>query len=438
MNPETLHPPTPSRERERLEIFRTLRSEIRGSTEYLLTGVDVAKQTHHAFFGTPAGETLRKHFVFGNHRAGFEGLLSLAGDLQLRQQLPQRVFGLEPTGVYHKPLLEYLIGEGEQAVLVSNVAVARNRELLDGRWDKNDIVDPANVADLVGQARCLFPDDPELGLRELRNLVRARIRMKKLEHALRMQIRNHLVAQFFPELECAYPKGGSDTMVLAVIRHCWEPREIAQLDFDAFWNRVAAPRWGKRQEPRLRAVWQAAQVSIGCTMDDAIRWEAPRLVDRLEHLREELRELGGRLREAAQAQPGYPSVISIPGVGPVLGAMILAAIGDPHRFDHPRQVLRLAGLDLCARRSGKTSDRAVAKISKQGKGALRYALVQASIVAARSHPVTRAYFTKLLKGREQERGIRLKRHVKMASKLLVVAWTLMKKGETFDPETFMS
>ena len=64
--------------------------------------------------------------------------------------------------------------------------------------------------------------------------------------------------------------------------------------------------------------------------------------------------------------------------------------------------------------------------------------MQASNGAARSHPVTRAYFTKLLKGREQERGLRLKRHVKMASKLLVVAWTLMKKGETFDPETFMS
>jgi hypothetical protein len=69
---------------------------------------------------------------------------------------------------------------------------------------------------------------------------------------------------------------------------------------------------------------------------------------------------------------------------------------------------------------------------------LRYALVQASIGAVRLHPMPRAYFTKSLKGREQERGIRLNRHVKMAAKLLVVARTLIKKGETFDPDHFVS
>ena len=121
-----------------------------------------------------------------------------------------------------------------------------------------------------------------------------------------------------------------------------------------------------------------------------------------------------------------------------MAAMILAAIGDPRRFQHPRQVLRLAGLDLCASRSGKSSDRAVPKISKQGKGGLRFALVQASIIASRTNAATRTYFSRLLKGREQERGIKLKMHVKMAAKLLVVAWTLMKRDETFDPAIFMS
>ena len=69
---------------------------------------------------------------------------------------------------------------------------------------------------------------------------------------------------------------------------------------------------------------------------------------------------------------------------------------------------------------------------------LRYALVQASIVASRTNAVTRTYFSRLLKGREHERGIKLKMHVKMASKLLVVAWTLMKRDETFDPAIFIT
>jgi transposase len=424
-------------EQDRLKVFRALRAEIRGSAHHMIIGIDVAKDRHHAFFGTAAGKTLRKGFVFHNSRSGFDALLSLSDDLQRRHSLPQRVFGLEPTGVYHKPLLEDLLGRGELAVLVSNVAVARNRQLLDGRWDKNDRADTANVADLVGQARCLFADHPQGPVRELRSLVRARIRLKRQEHALRMRIRNHVVVQYFPELERGYTQGGGDHLVLAVIRHCLDPREVAQMDFDTFWNTVAAPRWGQRQEDRMRTVWEAAKTSIGCALDPTIRWEAPRLVDRLEEFRDDLAVLEQRMHTVSGQLPGHANVLSIPGVGPVLAAMILAAIGNAHRFQHPRQVLRLAGLDLCASRSGKGSERAVPKISKQGKGALRYALVQASIVASRAHPATRAYFSRLIQGREQERGIRMKMHVKMASKLLVVAWTLMKHDRRFDPAVFM-
>jgi transposase len=76
-------------------------------------------------------------------------------------------------------------------------------------------------------------------------------------------------------------------------------------------------------------------------------------------------------------------------------------------------------------------------ISKQGKAALRYALVQAAMVAAAKNPTVRTYFSKLLKGREFERGINLKMKVKLAAKMLVIAWTLMKRNETFKPSCFM-
>jgi hypothetical protein len=40
---------------------------------------------------------------------------------------------------------------------------------------------------------------------------------------------------------------------------------------------------------------------------------------------------------------------------------------------------------------------------------------------------------RLLKGREKEKGIKTKLRVKIAAKLLRIAWTLMKKKEAFDP-----
>ena len=44
-----------------------------------------------------------------------------------------------------------------------------------------------------------------------------------------------------------------------------------------------------------------------------------------------------------------------------------------------------------------------------------------------------AYFTEKLKGREREKGIGTKMRVKLSAKMLVIAWTIMKKKEKFDP-----
>jgi transposase len=43
------------------------------------------------------------------------------------------------------PALNHMIRKG----LVGGVSVKNNRQLLDCRWDKNDIKDAANVADLI-------------------------------------------------------------------------------------------------------------------------------------------------------------------------------------------------------------------------------------------------------------------------------------------------
>ena len=44
----------------RLQEFRQVKKEIRGSTEHLIVGLDIAKERHNAFFGTATGKTLHK------------------------------------------------------------------------------------------------------------------------------------------------------------------------------------------------------------------------------------------------------------------------------------------------------------------------------------------------------------------------------------------
>jgi transposase len=422
---------------DRLEQFKQMKDSIRGSEKVLLVGIDVAKNNHHAFFGTPNGKTLRKNLVFDNSIKGFEALRGLTGDLQNKHGLAKVVYGLEPTASYHKPLAEYLIRQKEHVVYVSNVAVARNRGLLDGRWDKNDKKDAANVADLVGQGHCIYYDVPEESLRELRSLIAFRMRMKKGEHSLRMRLRNNIFAQYFPELDRLYIKTGQpDDLVLSIAEHCLDPREIAKMEFDAFLKLITTRKIRIEQERRLRELWTFAKESAGCEVHAAARWEAKSLVTQLKSVRETVKENEKQMAKAAENFPEYAYLLSIPGFGPIVSAMVLAAIGNASRFASSKQVVRLAGLDLSAERSGKSSNSAKPVISKQGKAALRYALVQAAMVASTANPVIRSYFSRLIKGRELERGIQLKMKVKLAAKLLVVAWTLMKRGEQFNPSCF--
>ena len=109
--------------RNRLKEFRQLRQEIRHSEEYLIVGIDIAKDQHHAYFGTATGKTLLRRLVFSNDYEGFRKLLDQGEALQVRHSLKKVVYGMEPTANYHKPLGEYLITQERTVVLVSGVTV---------------------------------------------------------------------------------------------------------------------------------------------------------------------------------------------------------------------------------------------------------------------------------------------------------------------------
>jgi len=414
----------------RLEQFRQMKKEIRGSEQYLIVGIDAAKEKHNAFFGTAHGKTLIKKLVFDNTVEGFEKLDAFVERVKVQYSLSKVVFGIEPTANYHKPLAEHLLKCGRMVVLVSGVAVKNNRQLLDGRWDKHDVKDAANVADLMSQGKCLFYEYPLMPLRNVRILVALKRRLKKREQGASVCIRNHMLAQYFPELDQHY----GSTEALAVVRECLDPSVIAGMEYDDFCRTVAPGRMTLAKERRVGAIWRAAVDSVGCTMGEAAAYEAQVMVDRLKQLRQAIKEIEGKLEDACMAFPEYTYLLSIPGFGPDVSSKVLGAIGNPHRFANGKQVLKMAGLDLCANRSGKTSSSATPVISKQGKADLRYALYQAAHIASLKNKAFIAYFTNKLKGRAQEKGISRKMRVKLSAKLLIIAWTLMKKKECFDPK----
>jgi transposase len=304
--------------------------------------------------------------------------------------------------------------------------------LLDGRWDKHDTKDSANVADLISQGKCLYYEYPELKLRQLRGLLSFKRRLKRQEHGLRVRIRNHLLAQYFPEFDRYF--GRSESEGLAIVRWCLDPSVIAGLEYEEFVRLVAPGRRALRQQERLRAIWQKASVSIGCEAGQAVRFEAKLMVEGLRQIRGALRATEAKITDLCLQFPEYEYLLTIPGFGPDVSSKVLGAIGDPFRFTRGKQVLKMAGLDLVANRSGKRSDGVLPVISKNGKADLRYALYQAAVIGSSKNCHFIRWFTNKVCGRQREKGIKVRMRVKLSAKLLIIAWTVMKNKEPFNPD----
>ena len=370
--------------------------------------------------------------VFENSRQGFAQLLTESEAIRTKNKLGTVIFGLEPTANYHKPLGQYLVGHEQEIVLVSGTAVRRNRELLDGRWDKHDLKDAANVADLISQGKFQYYEHPRIEIRELRELLSLKKKLKRQEHGLRVRIRNNLLSQYFPEMEPYYNCYERDN--LAIIKNCLSPAVIGGMDYPDFFKTVVSRKSGLRQDKHLHRIWQLAGESIGCESDEGTACEAQVVVEQLKSTRQAIEQVEDIILKLCGSFSEYKALISIPGFGPDISSKVLAYIGDQYRFEKASQVLKMAGFDLNASRSGKSSQDAKPVISKKGKADLRYGLYQAALVASTRTKVFKKYFEEKVQGREKEKGIKTKMRVKLAAKMLVIAWTLMKNKEPFNPE----
>ena len=96
----------------------------------------------------------------------------------------------------------------------------------------------------------------------------------------------------------------------------------------------------------------------------------------------QLAPLDRELRLFARRQAGCKALMGQFGVGELTAVTILAELGDARRFSSSRDAVRFAGLDITVHQSDQR--RAAGHLSRQGPPALRWALFEASMCAARA------------------------------------------------------
>ena len=132
----------------------------------------------------------------------------------------------------------------------------------------------------------------------------------------------------------------------------------------------------------------------------------------------------------AERLPAYALLRTIPGVGPTVGAILLAEIGDIAWFTKFSQLRKLAGLDIVRVQSGQFAGQA--RISKCGRGLLRWALYHAAVGLART-AAGRARLAASKAKRQGDRYAGFKAIVELAAKLLRVVWGVWRSGTPYDP-----
>ena len=114
-------------------------------------------------------------------------------------------------------------------------------------------------------------------------------------------------------------------------------------------------------------------------------------ISQLNCIAETLANLASEMNRLASSLPEYNVVMSMFGVGPVLGSQLIAEIGDVSRFHNKRALVAFAGLDAPPFQSGNFNAQS-RSISKRGSASLRKTLFQVMSVILQQAPADNAVF----------------------------------------------
>jgi transposase len=146
-------------------------------------------------------------------------------------------------------------------------------------------------------------------------------------------------------------------------------------------------RYGKDDAIRIR---EAARHSIAADFP-AKSLELRHTVDHIRFLDNEISEIESQIFAILDEAP--PKMLTIPGMGPRMAAVIAAEVGDFNRFSSPDKLLAYAGLSPTTYQSGQLTS-SKARMEKRGSRYLRYALFNATKYVCFWDPTFHAYLDK--------------------------------------------
>jgi transposase len=380
--------------------------------------IDVAKRKHVVVVLDDRGQTHRPVFSIENTREGLEFLVEALGRVG-----DEVMVGLEATGHYWLSLYDVLTQQGYAVSVINPLQIAAYRKS-GVRKVKNDRTDAVWIADFVRIANLPASSRDIPALLQLRELSRFRYWLSEQIGDCKRKVIT-ILDRVFPEYEKLFSSVFVESS-RALLKQAVSAQEFAELDLRELTDLLAEKSRGRFGEDKAEQILDKARRSIGVGfLADAAQVELRCLLAQIDLL-EEQREDVEAAEEALMAQiPQY--ITTIPGVGLVTGAAILAEIGDVLRFESEDKLVAYAGIDASVYQSGQFQAGSM-HMSKRGSPYLRLALWQAASMCLQHNEELRAYYDKK---REEGKahGVALGA---VCRKLLVRIYVILKENRAYE------
>ena len=385
----------------------------------LYVGIDVASTKHNCCIMDDY-ERVIEEFAFTNDQAGFSEL-AMRLNFPTIPQGTKRHIGLEATGVYGENLTEFLRRNGYEVTTFNPLSVKKQLTATTLRKTKTDKSDAKFLAVMLARGN-YEPDAPTLyHISELKSLSRKRFLLVKKRSGAK-NVAKALITKLFSE----YSKVFTDTFgasSMAVLMKYPSAKEIASCRPSTLAKLIEASSRGRFGLEKAKSIIELAKNSVGkYSSADALS-----LCMTLEEIEFFSRQIERVEQEIHLIFKEHPSpILTIPGIGEVIGAMIVSEIGNIERFSNPNKLLAFAGLEPSIYQSGKFTPESGSMV-KRGSPYLRWALMWAARLVPRYSITFGDYFDK--KSSEGKHFNVATSHV--AKKLVRVIFSLEKNRSVF-------
>lgn len=351
-------------------------------------GIDIAKNTHVASLIDEKGRNIFKGFSFSNSTDGGKSLLEI---IKEHVDFSDVTVGMEATGHYWLSIYSFLYDYDFHSIHVINpIQTDGWRKGTEIRKRKNDIIDSVLIADLIRYGDFVETSLSNEDLFSLRNICRMRNYLVQSTGDLKRKI-ICVLDQVFPEYQSIFSNTFGTTSKQLLLDFS-SPTDFEELSVDVLTETLENLSRKKVGHSTAEKLINSAKNSFGITFSrESFTFQLKLLIEQIKFIEGQIKDCETKIKELMK-KINSP-ITTIPGIGTVLGAVILSEFGDINRFDKPSQLVAYAGIDATVSQSGEYEGTHNV-MSKRGSPYLRKALFQAALVASNSDPVLKAYYQK--------------------------------------------